>query len=214
MEFPEPLFQCQFSEPIRVALSSSLDSSINRNWELKLIKTFEPFNYWLSHLPYGSADGLLCTQFACQVIQLRLKLCQDLDYVLARWITRIFTAKIICIHNKLIKSQSPHKATHFGGQLFQLADIFRFFDFLFGRPLTALVLFSSVQSKPRLLHKRFALKKWLCMVAYACHSKITNCLSIFIVYFSFLYIFFVLIDLICWFFFYLRKGFIFMWIVS
>ena len=52
-------------------------------------------------------------------------------------------------------------------------------------------------------------------VAYGCHSKINNCLSIFIVYFSVLYIFFVLIDLICLFcFFYFRKGFIFMWIVS
>ena len=39
-----------------------------------------------------------------------------------------------------------------------------------------------------------------CMVAYGCHSKINNCLSIFIVYFSFLDIFFVLIDLICGFF--------------
>ena len=39
------------------------------------------------------------------------------------------------------------------------------------------------------------------MVAYGCHSKIDNCLSIFIVYFSFLYIFFVLIYLICCFFF-------------
>ena len=35
------------------------------------------------------------------------------------------------------------------------------------------------------------------MVAYGCHSKINNCLSIFIVYFSFLYIFVVFIDLIC-----------------
>ena len=51
------------------------------------------------------------------------------------------------------------------------------------------------------------------MVAYACHSKINNyCLSIFIVYFSFLYIFFVLLMLFADFF-YLRKGFIFMWIV-
>ena len=33
------------------------------------------------------------------------------------------------------------------------------------------------------------------MVAYACHSKINNCLSIFIAYFRFLYIFFVFIDL-------------------
>ena len=29
-----------------------------------------------------------------------------------------------------------------------------------------------------------------CMVAYGCHSKINNCLSIFIVYFSILHIFF------------------------
>ena len=50
--------------------------------------------------------------------------------------TRISAAKIICIHNKLIKSQSPHNATHFRGQLFQLC-IFRFFDFLFGGSLTA-----------------------------------------------------------------------------
>ena len=56
--------------------------------------------------------------------------------------TRISAAKIICIHNRLIKSQSPHKATYFRGQLSQLPDIFRFFDFLFGGSLTALVLFS------------------------------------------------------------------------
>ena len=56
--------------------------------------------------------------------------------------TRISAAKIICIHNKLIKSQSPHKATYFRGQRSQLPDIFRFFDFLFGGSLTALVLFS------------------------------------------------------------------------
>ena len=58
------------------------------------------------------------------------------------------------------------------------------------------------------------------MVAYGCHSKINNCLSIFIVYCSFWYIFLVLIGLICLlffcfvFFFHFRKGFIFMWIVS
>ena len=55
---------------------------------------------------------------------------------------RISAAKIICIYNKLIKSQSPHKAIHFRSQLFQLLDIFRFFDFLFGGSLTALILFS------------------------------------------------------------------------
>ena len=56
--------------------------------------------------------------------------------------TRISVAKIICIHDKLLKSQSAHKATHFRGQLFQLLDIFRFFDLLFGGSLTALILFS------------------------------------------------------------------------
>ena len=56
--------------------------------------------------------------------------------------TRISAAKIICIHNRLIKSQSPHKATYFRGQSSQLPDILRFFDFLFGGSLTALVLFS------------------------------------------------------------------------
>ena len=66
---------------------------------------------------------------------------RSLDYVLARQMTRISAAKITCIHNKLIKSQSSHKATHFRGQLFQLPDIFHFFDFLFGGSLTALVLF-------------------------------------------------------------------------
>ena len=59
--------------------------------------------------------------------------------------TRISAAKIICIHNVTTWSkvtESPHKATHFRGQLFQLPDIFRFFDFLFGGSLTALALFS------------------------------------------------------------------------
>ena len=67
---------------------------------------------------------------------------RSLDCILARRMTRISAAKIICIHNKLIKSQSPHKVTHFRGQLLQLRDIFRFFDFLFGGSLMALVLFS------------------------------------------------------------------------
>ena len=60
------------------------------------------------------------------------------------WQEFSFCGENICIYNKLIKSQSPHKATHFRGQLFQLPDIFRFFDFLFGGSisLTALVLFS------------------------------------------------------------------------
>ena len=62
--------------------------------------------------------------------------------------TRISAAKVICIHDKLIKIQSPHKATHFRGQLFQLPDIFRFIDFLFGSSLTALVLFSVNRNAP------------------------------------------------------------------
>ena len=91
-----------------------------------------------------------CSRFALHIIYLSgipatLETRQDrsLDYVLARRMTeRISAAKIICIHNKLIKSQSPHKATHFRGQLLQLRDIFRFFDFLFGGSPTALVLSS------------------------------------------------------------------------
>ena len=45
--------------------------------------------------------------------------------------TAFCAAKIICIHNKLTKSQSPERATHF-------------FDFLFGRSLSALVCFRAV----------------------------------------------------------------------
>ena len=116
------------SQSIRVALSSLLDSSINRNWEVRLIKPLEapfrstrsramfwssvksykqcpttttldwielninnnlyyrmnyknltanllrlslPFYYWQSRLPYGSATGLLCIEFACLVFQPR-----------------------------------------------------------------------------------------------------------------------------------------------
>ena len=102
-----------------------------------------PFYYWQSHMPCGSVDGLLCIQFACLVFQPRSKLVRiDLcrNYVLARRITRISAAKITCIHNNLIKSQSPHKATDIRGQLFQLPCIFRFFDFLFSGSLSALVL--------------------------------------------------------------------------
>ena len=187
------------SQSIQVALSSLLDSSINRNWEVRLIKSLEapfrssrsrtmfwsykftniaqpqqhenelninnnlyyrmnyknltanllrlslPFYYWQSHMPCqcGSVDGLLCIQFACLVFQPRSKLVRiDLcrNYVLARRMTRISAAKITCIHNKLIKSQSPHKATDIRGQLFQLPCIFRFFDFLFSGSLMALVL--------------------------------------------------------------------------
>ena len=115
------------------------------------------------HLPY-------CCRFALHIICLSgipttLETRQDgsLDYVLARRMTRISAAKIICIHNKLTKSQSSHEATHFRSELFQLLDIFRFCDFLIGGTFTALVLFF-VQSKRRLLHKRFIRKKCVCYV--------------------------------------------------
>ena len=80
------------------------------------------------------------------VFQQRLKLVRidlSMDYVLARRTTRISAAKI---HNKLIKSHSPHKATHFRGHLFQLPCIFCFFDFHFGGSLTDLVLFRTPPS--------------------------------------------------------------------
>ena len=91
------------------------------------------FYYCQSHLPYSSAEGLLCIQFACLVFQPRLATRQDraLRYLLAWRMTRISAAKIICIHNKLTKSQFPHNATHS----------------------------AFVQSKRRQLHKRFARKK-------------------------------------------------------
>ena len=88
-------------------------------------------------------------------------------FILARRMTIISAAKIIYIHNKLIKSQSPPKATHFSGQLLQLRDIFRFFDFLFDSVLWRIAYGSSfvfVQSKRRLLHKRFTRRKCFCYV--------------------------------------------------
>ena len=125
------------------------DSSINRNWEVRLIKTFEvpfrssrsramfgsckftnsvqpqhetelninnnlyyrmdyknltanllqlslPFYYWQSHLPYGSADGLLCVNNDARLMQgfaYNLPVWysnhadRSLDYVLARRMT-------------------------------------------------------------------------------------------------------------------------------
>ena len=75
--------------------------------------------------------------------------------------TRISAAKIICIHNKLIQSQSPHKATHFCCSYVisfvsltsSLADrLQRGSSFVF------------VQSKRRLLHKRFTRRKYFCYV--------------------------------------------------
>ena len=112
--------------------------------------------YWFSSWTVGS-DWKYTAAFDAKIPTMNLKL----SHVLARRMIRISAAKVICIHNKLIKSQSSHKATHFRGQLFQLPDIFRFLDFLFGGSLTALVLFSFNR---RLLHKRFAGKKCFCYV--------------------------------------------------
>ena len=115
--------------------------------------------------------ALFCWRFALHTICLcgvptTLETRQDrpLDYALARRTTRISAVKIICIHNKLIKSQSSHKATHFSGQLFQLPDIFRFFHFLFKGSIAYGSRFVFVQWKRRLLHKRFARKKCFCYV--------------------------------------------------
>ena len=127
------------SQRIRVALSSLLEWMNYKNLTANLLGLSWPFYYWQSHLPHGSADSSLCIQFAST---LETRQDRSLDYVLARRMTRISATKIICIHNKLIKSQSSHKATHFRSQLFQLPDIFRFFDFLFGGSLTPLVSFS------------------------------------------------------------------------
>ena len=173
-EFPEPYLFYVNSQSIRVALSSSLDSSITEQklrsetykiaWsafsfvsltgnvlKLQIYKQCTATTTWdwielnidnnlhygmnyknlianllrlsLLHLPY-------CCRFALHIICLSgipttLETRQDgsLDYVLARRMTRISAAKIICIHNKLTKSQSSHKATHFRSQLFQLLDI-------------------------------------------------------------------------------------------
>ena len=93
--------------------------------------------YWFSSWTVGSY-WKYTSAFDAKIPTMNLKL----SHVLARRIIRISAAKVICIHNKLIKSQSSHKATHFRGQLFQLPDIFRFFDFPFGRSHMALVLFS------------------------------------------------------------------------
>ena len=133
-----------------------------KNLTANLLRLSLPIYYWLSHLPYiGSADSSLCTQFASTLETLQDR---SLDYVLARRMARISAVKIICIHNKLIKSQSSHKATHFSGQLFQLPAIFRFFDFLFRGSIAYGSSFVFVQSKRRLLHKRFARKKCFCYV--------------------------------------------------
>ena len=98
-------------------------------------------------------------------IPTRLETRQDrsLDYVLARRMTRISAAKVICIHNKLIKSQS----SHFQRPTFSATWYLSFLSLSplhFGRSLTALTSFVFVQSKRRLLHKRFARKKCFCYV--------------------------------------------------
>ena len=100
-----------------------------------------------------------CWQVCCLVTTLETR--EDRS---ARRMTRISAAKIICIHNKLIKSQSPHKATYFRGQLFHLLDMFRFFDFLFSGGSLYCSSFDFVQSKRRVLHERFTRRKCFCYV--------------------------------------------------
>ena len=154
------------SQSIRVALSSLLDSSINRNWEVRLMKSLEaPFRSSRSRAMFWSCKFTNSAQ--PQQHETELNINNNLYY---RMNYKNLTANLFRlslpfnywhIHNKLIKSQSSHKATRFRGQLFQLPDIFRPFDFFFGGSLTALVLFSFNR---RLLHKRFAGKKCFCYV--------------------------------------------------
>ena len=66
-------------------------------------------------------------------------------------------------HNKLIKSQSSHKATHFRGQLFSATWYFSFLWLSLWR-IAYGSSFVFVQSKRRLLHKHFARKKCFCYV--------------------------------------------------
>ena len=101
---------------------------------------------------------------------------RSLDYVLAWRMTRISAAKVICIHNKLIKSQSSHKAaTHFRGQPFQLPDIFRFFHFLrftLEDRLRLWFCFRSIKTPPSSQTFRSQKVFLLCTVAHNCHGKI------------------------------------------
>ena len=77
--------------------------------------------------------------------------------------TRISAAKIICIHNRLIKSQSPHRTTYFRGQLFSITWYLSFLCLSLWR-IAYSSSFVFVWSKCRLLHKHFACKKCFCYV--------------------------------------------------
>ena len=86
---------------------------------------------------------------------------RSLDYVLARRMTRISAAKIICIHNKLITVNLHIKrliseANFFSHLISFVSLTFSLVDRLYSSS------FVFVQSKRRLLHKRFARKKCFC----------------------------------------------------
>ena len=145
-----------------------------KNQTANLLRLSLPFYYWQSHLPYGSAYGLLSIQFACLVLQPRLKLVNIDLWIMFEQGESLLRRKIICIHNKLIKSQSSHKATHFRGQLFQLPAWYLSFLWLSLWRIAYGSSFVFVQSKRRLLHKRFARKKCFCML---CDSKTDHVFS-------------------------------------
>ena len=110
-----------------------------------------------------------CCWFALHIIYLSgipatLETRQDrsLDYVLARRMTRISAAKIICIHYKLIKSQSPHKRLI--SEVNCCSYVISFVSLtpsLVDRYGSSFVF---VQSKRRLLHKRFTRRECFCYV--------------------------------------------------
>ena len=75
-------WSCKFTNSVRpqqheteLNINKNLYYRMNyKNLTANLLRPLLPFYYWQSHLPYGSADGLLCIQFACLEFQPRLKL--------------------------------------------------------------------------------------------------------------------------------------------
>ena len=50
-----------------------------KNLTVNLLRLSSLFYYWQSQMSHGSADGLLCIQFACLIFQPRLKLVKIAD---------------------------------------------------------------------------------------------------------------------------------------
>ena len=75
-------WSCKFTNSVRpqqheteLNINNNLYYRMNyKNLTANLLRPLLPFYYWQSHLQYGSADGLLCIQFACLVFRPRLKL--------------------------------------------------------------------------------------------------------------------------------------------